>query len=89
MSAVLDGFVSSLMKIGEKAGVWAVGSVVAVSPTGASDGNPLVTVTWQGTNVRAAYLASYTAAVGHVVLMARFGPRLIILGRVIGTPPNS
>jgi len=46
-----------------------------------------VTVSWQGKAIRAAYASSYTPVTGHVVLMARVGPQLAIVCRLIGTPP--
>ena len=68
---------------------WAVGTVTAVTAGAATDGNALVTVTYQGTQVKAAYGAHYTPVVGHVVLMARTGPQLAIVCRLIGTPPTT
>jgi hypothetical protein len=64
-------------------------TVAAVSAGGAADGNALVTVTWRGQSTKAAYLASYTPVVGHVVVVLYQPPGgLLILGRVIGTPPS-
>lgn len=69
---------------------WTEPAVVATVTAGAAaDGNALVTVTWRGTPVQAAYLASYTPAVAHVVMVLIQPPGgLTILGRVIGTPPS-
>jgi hypothetical protein len=61
--------------------------VTAVLPGAAVDGTALVSVLWRGTQVEAAYLASYTPAVGHVVLLLVDPPQVVILGRLIGTPP--
>lgn len=85
---VVDGFVDMFASPGDGS-PWAVGTISAVTPGGAVDGNALVSVTWQGASVRVAYASSYTPVVGHVVLMARVGPRLVIVCRVIGTPPNT
>lgn len=85
----IDAFVASLLASGDAASPWAVGTITDVQAGAAADGLALATVAWQGTNVRAAYLVSYTPVVDHVVLMARVGPRLTILGRIGGTPPTS
>lgn len=62
-------------------------TVATVVAGGAADGNALVTVTWRGAAIKAAYLASYTPTVGHVVLVLYQPPGgLVILGHVIGTP---
>jgi hypothetical protein len=87
--SVLDDFVSTLLAASDGASPWAVGTVGSVVAGGAADGLALVTVSWQGASVRAAYLVSYTPVVNDVVLMARVGPRLLILGRIGGTPPTS
>lgn len=63
-----------------------VGTITGLVPAGAADGNALVTVNWQGAQVYATYLASYTPVIGHVVAMLRTQP-LLILDRVVGTPP--
>lgn len=61
--------------------------VTVVTAGGAEDGNNLCTLLWRGSTVDAAYLASYTPTVGHVVLVAYQPPGgLVVLGRVIGTP---
>jgi hypothetical protein len=63
--------------------------VASVSAGAAADGNALVTVTWRGQPAQAAYLASYTPTAGHVVVVLYQPPGgLMILGRVIGTPPS-
>lgn len=69
---------------------WCEPAVVAtVTPGAAADGNALATVTWRGQSVQAAYLASYTPTVGHTVIVLYQPPAgLLILGRVIGTPPS-
>lgn len=68
---------------------WIEQAVIAtVTAGGAADGNALVTVTWRGATQQAAYLASYTPTVGHVVAVAIQAGQLLILGRVIGTPPS-
>lgn len=87
MNAV-DVLAASLVSLGDSSSQFAVGTVTAVAAGGAADGNALTSVKWQGATVTGSYLASYTPAVGHVVLMARVGPRLVILGRLIGTPPS-
>lgn len=60
--------------------------VASVAAGAASDGNALVTVTWHGASVQAAYLSSYSPTVSHTVLVLVQPPSLLILGRVIGTP---
>ena len=69
---------------------WMEPAVVAsVAAGAAADGNALVTVTWRGQPVPAAYLSSYTPVVSHVVVVLYQPPGgLVILGRVIGTPPS-
>lgn len=63
------------------------GTVTAVTPGAASDGNALVLITYRGVSVNAAFLASYTPTVGHVVtLLVSSSGQILILGRVIGTP---
>lgn len=64
-------------------------TVASVAAGAAADGNALVTVTWRGQNLPAAYLASYAPTAGHVVLVLCQPPAgLVVLGRVIGTPPS-
>jgi len=64
-------------------------TVTAVTAGGAADGSALCTVTWRGETHEAAYLASYTPVVGHVVAVVVQPPSLLVLGRVIGTPPTT
>lgn len=64
-----------------------VATVTAVSAGAAADGTALVTVSWRGASLTASYLSSWAPTVGHVVLVAYRPPSLVILGRVIGTPP--
>lgn len=61
-------------------------SIVSVAAGTATDGNALVVISWLGTDVAVPYLATYTPAAGHVVAVARTGPQLLILGRIVGTP---
>lgn len=64
-------------------------TVTTVSAGAAADGNALVTVTWRGQAVQAAYLSSYTPVVAHIVAVLYQPPGgLLILGRIIGTPPS-
>lgn len=64
-------------------------SVTTVTAGAAADGNALATVTWRGQAVQAAYLASYAPTVGHTVAVLYQPPGgLLILGRIIGTPPS-
>jgi hypothetical protein len=69
---------------------WVEPAVVATVTAGAAaDGNALAAVTWRGQTVSAAYLASYTPTAGHVVAVLYQPPGgLLILGRIIGTPPS-
>jgi hypothetical protein len=69
---------------------WCEPAVIASVVAGAAaDGNALVTVTWRGQAVQAAYLASYTPTVSHTVIVLYQPPGgLLILGRVLGTPPS-
>jgi hypothetical protein len=64
-------------------------TVATVTAGAAADGNALATVTWRGVAVQAAYLSPYTPTVGHVVaVLCQTGGSLLILGRIIGTPPS-
>ena len=63
-------------------------TVTSVVAGAAADGSALATVNWRTTPVQAAYLASYTPAVGHQVAVYNQGGTLLILGRIIGTPPS-
>lgn len=85
---VLGDFVSTILAAADSGSPFAVGTVTDVAAGAAADGNALVTVDWQGTDVKVAYAASYTPVVDHVVLLARTQP-LVILCRLIGTPPSS
>lgn len=60
--------------------------VATVTPGAASDGNALCTVTWDGTDVDAAYAATYTPTPGDDVLCVYQAGQLVVLTRVIGTP---
>lgn len=63
--------------------------IATVTAGAAADGNALVTVTWRGVAVPASYLASYTPVVSHTVIVLYQPPGgLLIIGRVIGTPPS-
>jgi len=86
--SAFDDLVSIVVAAGEPVGQWAVGTVTDVAPGAAADSNALVTVTWRGASVQVPYGDHYTPAVGHVVLMARYGPQLAIVCRLIGTPPT-
>lgn len=64
-------------------------TVASVAAGAAADGNALVTLTWRGQSIKAAYLSSYTPTAGHVVAVLYQPPGgLLILGRIIGTPPS-
>lgn len=64
-------------------------TVASVTAGAAADGNAAVVVTWRGASINAAYNASYTPTVGHVVLVLVQPPAgLVILCRVIGTPAS-
>lgn len=68
---------------------WVEQAVIATVTAGAAaDGNALVAVTWRGVSQQAAYLATYTPTVGHVVAVAVQAGQILILGRIIGTPPS-
>lgn len=69
---------------------WIEPAVVAVVAAGAAaDGNALVTITWRGQAVYAAWLASYTPTVGHTVAVVYQPPGgLLILGQIKGTPTS-
>ncbi|GIF08647.1 hypothetical protein [Actinoplanes siamensis] len=69
---------------------WVEPAVVAtVTPGAAADGAALVEVSWRATIVQAAYLSPYTPAVGHTVaVLYQAGGSLLILGRIVGTPPS-
>lgn len=61
-------------------------TVTSVAAGGASDGNALVVVNWQGVDIPAPYVSSYTPTAGHTVAVVRTGTQLLIVGRVLGTP---
>lgn len=64
-------------------------TVASVSAGAAADGNALVTLTWRGQAVAAPYLSSYTPTAGHTVAVLYLQPGgLLIMGRIIGTPPS-
>lgn len=63
------------------------GVIATVTAGAASDGNALVTVTYRGVTVEAAYPSTYTPVVAHVVnLLVTSTGGVFILGRFIGTP---
>lgn len=76
----LDGLVDNLLTASAASGPvpFAVGTVASFTDNGVNP--PTVTVTWRGSKVVAACPRHYTPVVGHVVVMARFGPQLNIIG---------
>lgn len=61
---------------------WAGTAVVTDDAAGTTtDGRLLITISWRGTEIDAAYLASYTPVVGHRVTFIKAGPSLLVLGR--------
>jgi hypothetical protein len=63
--------------------------VTAVLPGAAAGGTTLVTIQYQGASgLNAPYLSSYTPVLDDVVAVARTGSQLLILGRIVGTPPE-
>lgn len=85
IAQLVDGLLTAASSSGPSP--FAVGTVTAVAPGAAADGNALVTVDWHGAATYATYGAHYTPVVGHTVLMARTQP-LAILMRIVGTPPT-
>lgn len=73
-----DDFIDTILSAAETPPAWAVGVVKTVTPNGSDP--PLVTVTWKGADVPARCPRHYTPVVGHLVLMGRFGPQLLIVG---------
>lgn len=71
MQDLIDGILSAA----RTASPFAVGKVATVG----AGTPPDVTVDWNGSTVPAKCPRNYTPVVGHVVLMARFGPQLLIL----------
>lgn len=63
-------------------------TVMTVTAGGATDGASLCQVAWRGVTIPVAYLASYSPVVGHVVLLNVQPPQVVIVGRVVGIPPN-
>jgi hypothetical protein len=61
--------------------------VATVTAGAATDGNALVTVTYNGATLPAKYLLHYTPVVGHQVMVAKSGGVITILGRPGGFPP--
>ena len=64
----------------------APGVIVGTAAGAAADGNTLASVTVNGTTSDAAYLASYTPTLTHVVAVLVQDGVWTILGRIIGTP---
>lgn len=73
-----DAFVETLLDASDTASPFAVGAVQSFTSNGSDP--PTVVVRWQGADVRAKCPRHYTPVVGHTVLMARFGPQLLIFG---------
>lgn len=67
-------------------GRFVVATVASVADGAAADGTALITVDWDGAQIQAARLDSYTPAAGHRVLCAYQDSQLVILGRVVGQP---
>lgn len=61
-------------------------TITSVTAGGASDGNALVVISWRGASISVPYVSTYTPVVSHVVAVAKTGPQLLILGRIVGTP---
>ena len=76
MTRPLDRFVDNLLDAARTPPAYAVARIASVAGT-----PPTVTVDWNGSVVPASWPkdSSYTPVVGDVVLMARFGPQLLIL----------
>ena len=73
----MDRFVANMLAVSKQSPAYAVGKIASVT----AGTPPTVTVDWAGSVVPARYPkdSSYTPVVGDVVLMARFGPQLLIL----------
>jgi hypothetical protein len=65
---------------------WPMGTITAIAPSAASDGNTLVSVNYRGVSIQVPYLAHYTPVVGHAVVLARVGGHWTIVGRPVGHP---
>jgi hypothetical protein len=64
-----------------------VATVTAVQSGAGQGGIATVTVNYFGASLSAVpYLASYTPAVGHIVVLGRSGGQLYIRGRLVGFP---
>ncbi|HEU5026599.1 MAG TPA: hypothetical protein VFV01_16910 [Spirillospora sp.] len=63
-----------------------IATVTAVNATGGTDGLALVTVSYNGASLPLPHKASYTPAVGHVVVLDRVGGQWVIDDRLIGFP---
>lgn len=70
-----------------KAGTpYAVGKVKKVDAGAGRAGAPLITVTYDGTDVQLRQCASYVPAVGDLVWLGRHHSQLIIIDKIIGGP---
>lgn len=62
--------------------------VAAVTVAGATDGRNLALLEFSGlSDIPAPYLDGYAPTVDHTVAVVRTGSQLLILGRIVGTPP--
>lgn len=83
MASVISRAVAAALR-----SVFVAGTVTTVTNGAGVGGVAGVVVAFAGDTYRVPYLASYTPAVGDVVLMARAASLLVILGRIVGGPPS-
>lgn len=60
--------------------------VTAVTAGGGTDGNSLVTVSYNGASLALPHLAQYTPVVNDVVVLIRAGGQWIAAGKAVGFP---
>lgn len=85
----IDALVANILTTADARSPFPVGQVTDVGEGSAADGNALVTVRWNGTQIRVMHdYRLPPPEVGDVVLMARTQP-MTILVCLAGTPPIS
>ena len=60
--------------------------VTAVTTGGGTDGNSLVTVTYDGATLKLPHYPFYTPVVGHNVTLLRVDGQWVVLGNPVGFP---
>jgi len=63
-----------------------IATVTVVTAGGGTDGQTLVTVSYNGASLALPHKASYTPVVGHIVVLDRAGGQWIVDDRLVGFP---